>query len=101
MNANEQIYELLNIIKRDYGLYIGEKSVRRLSHFLSGYTVALNRIYGQTCTFNSDFQKYIEAKYCDKTRHHWSDILCYYHHTDEAAFDNFFELLDEFKRTNK
>ena len=101
MNANEQIYELLDTIKRDYGLYIGEKSVRRLSHFLSGYTVALNRIYGQTYNFDSDFQKYIEAKYGDKTRHHWSDILCYYHHTDEAAFDNFFELLDEFKRTNK
>ncbi len=95
----EHIDNLLQKIKDKYGIYIGKKSVRILSTFLSGYICAVYELTGDKSIllFNSKFQLFVEKRnnlnFCNK---HWSEIIAF-NRSEEEAFDQFFYLYEEYK----
>lgn len=95
-----EILALLEDVKDKYGMYIGRKSLRNLSGFLSGYECAVNRMQNRWSLFNAAFQRFVEDEFnWNGPMYHWSDILLE-ERTDSEAFDLFYELLEEFKKTN-
>lgn len=95
----ERIYVLLENIKDKSGAYIGDKNLHKLSTFLSGYECALYDITGERVFFDSTFQLYIEKVFNRKSYEgkHWDGILIERYGL-EAAFDQFYFYLDDFKR---
>ena len=95
----EQIDILLEKIEKQYGVYIGKKSLSRLSTFLSGYECALEDLTGSRPYFNARFQTFIEKKegkeFCTE---HWSVILSE-GRSDEDAFDKFFHYWTEMRQS--
>lgn len=92
----EQIFHLLDNIRDKYGVYIGEPSLERLSHFLSGYACALLDLTGERVVFDAAFQRFAEARFGENGQH-W-DKLISEGREPEKAFSLFFVLLEEFKR---
>lgn len=92
----EHIFHLLDSIRDKYGLYIGEPSLERLSHFLSGYACALLDLTGERVVFDAAFQRFAEARLGQNGKH-WDGILSEGREPEEA-FSLFFVLLDEFRR---
>ncbi len=89
------INSIIEKISKNPGLYIGKKSLERLSTFLSGYECALNMVLQDFPYFDSKFQQFIENKYgltyCTK---HWSEIISA-NTTEEEAFDLFLQYWNE------
>ena len=86
----ERINVLLEKIEKQYGVYIGEKSLSRLSTFLSGYECALEDITGSRPFFNAKFQAFVEKKEGKEcTTDPW-DVILSEKCTEEEAFDKFF-----------
>ena len=82
------------------GVYIGRKSLERLTTFISGYIQCLYDIEGSCPDFLPGFQKYIEARYGLKDNififRHWSEIISFFNATEDEAFDEFYELLKQY-----
>ncbi|OPH56973.1 hypothetical protein BC351_26550 [Paenibacillus ferrarius] len=75
--------------------FIGRKSLTPLWHFLHGYQYCLfdiERDYYNT----HGFQEYIEDFYYFHGAHSWAHIIQNNCIDDEAAFDKFYEHLDEY-----
>ena len=97
----ERMKLLIERIEQKYGVYIGRKSLSRLSTFLSGYECALEDLTGSRPFFNAEFQAFVEKKEGKELcTDHWSVILsegC----SDEEAFDKFFaywkEMMSEYE----
>ena len=95
----EEIFNLLDELQDNFGMYIGNKSLNKLTTFISGYECAMNRLLGHYSFFNSKFQLFVDSflgddfhvQHCAKTLH--------YDKTEEEAFDLFYEVLEEFKKT--
>ena len=94
-NFEQQLNHLIQKMKIDYGLFIGEKSLQRLSFFLRGYMYAFFEENGYIFAFDKDFQAYIQNKTHFNEVLHWDTIL-QSGRTDEEAFDEFFIQYDHF-----
>lgn len=100
-NYMERIYNLLQDIRKRYGMYIGAPSLERLSWFLAGYESAIKDMFIPQCGFKGDFnfqfQRFVENKDNaeDNMGKHWSKIISS-GKTEEEAFQVFFEYVDEF-----
>lgn len=92
----EHIFRLLDSIRDKYGVYIGELSLERRSHFLSGYACALLDLTGERVVFDAAFQRFVEARFGQNGKH-WDGLLSEGREPKEA-FSLFFVLLEEFKR---
>ena len=98
-NPMAEIFALLEDVKNNYSMYIGRKSLRELAALISSYELAMNRLMGHSCSFSVQFQRYVEAERAwNDPMIHWSKIL-QSQRTDSEAFDLFYELLEEFKKT--
>lgn len=76
--------------------YIGKKSMKRLDLFILGYTLCQTEKEDIHQDFVGEFQNFIEKKYTIMESKRFSKIIQSYSTSDECAFDNFYELLDEF-----
>ena len=95
----EEILNLLDELRKNYGLYIGKKSLNELATFISGYECAMNRLLGHYSFFNSKFQLFIDESVRDDYHvHHWAKTL-HDNKTEEEAFDLFYMVLEDFKKT--
>lgn len=93
---DKKIYDLLITINKTPGLYLGRKSLERLSFFIHGYIFRQTEIDEEyECLMLKNFQKFVENHYNINT-HHWSQIIAFYSSSDEKAFDRFYELLNRF-----
>lgn len=106
MNNTNNLYAILDKIEIDYALYIGKKSLERLSLFISIYTLIYFNFTGEHLTFWSEFQSftehYYETKYqienqCWRIKG-WSDIIQFFSASDEDAFETFYKLYSMFKK---
>ncbi len=70
----ERIYRLLENIRNRYGVYIGVRSLERLSTFLSGYECALLDLNGERVAFDSSFQRFAEARFGQNGKH-WDKLI--------------------------
>ncbi len=92
--------EIMEGIRKRPGMYTGEKSLRKLSWYLEGYTFCRNEMDEEEFTFIEEFQEFVEKKYrmdeynIDFTKSYVDIISLFY--GDYRAVDKFFELYDEF-----
>ena len=70
-----EILDVLKLLKQNYLMFIGAKSLNRLAMFISGYAYCIYRNEGK-------------------------ELIEFFSRTDEEAFDTFYRLLDEFLEQN-
>ena len=97
MNIENEIHlcRIIGSIKQNYGLYIGEKSLTYLSHFLNGYRYRFFEEQQYLFSFQKEFQVYIEKLYQIENGRAWNEIIKN-GLSEKDAFDMFFRLLEQF-----
>jgi hypothetical protein len=95
-------YSLLEAIRHKPAMYLGRKSVNDLHIWLQGYFYAKIEsgipLSAQEKEFK-EFNKFIQEKYDWHDVGSWAAKIAYYNRSEETAFEKFFELLDEFKKS--
>lgn len=86
-------------------MYIGRPSVSDLQMFLTGYEFARSEmgleLTVQEQEFYEEFQPWLQQKFGITTVASWEKLIMLSCHDEKEGFEQFFELLDEFKHYNK
>ncbi len=98
------LYDLLNEIRKRPNMYLGSKSLTSLRQFVEGYTLR-NQIEGTEDASEKEFAKFDEfvrdyycCSYMTGSSAGWcNNILATHYGREEDAFDDFFKLLDLFR----
>ncbi|MDF9824490.1 hypothetical protein M2475_000792 [Breznakia sp. PF5-3] len=97
-----RLVDLLQKIKERPGMYLGEKSLTKLSWFLTGYLVSEAEVYENMKPnyIVGSFEQYLnkEYGYCNKK---WNKILDFHQITEANKFDTFFNELSKYKELLK
>jgi hypothetical protein len=95
------LFTLLAKIKSKPAMYLGQPSVADLFMFLAGYKSAKLEMgiapSAPELRFYREFQPWLTTKYQITTNKSWAKILQFYTPDDRSAFEQFFDLLDEFQ----
>lgn len=96
MDTPKNFYELLLMIKKYPGAFLGKKSAQKLKSFLDGfeYAMILCRNDRYIKSYN-DFKEWFEIKYDIKSVGSWYEILSQ-KYDDTQAFDVFLNEAEEF-----
>lgn len=101
MNKPNDIIDLLFMIKKRPGAYIGKRSIVKLKSFLDGYCCAL--IY-ENINYNLDiyysFNEWLAERYNINSVVLWDTYLVQKTKDEALSFDLFFEELEIFLREN-
>ncbi|MEM9213280.1 MAG: hypothetical protein AAGD25_02940 [Cyanobacteria bacterium P01_F01_bin.150] len=94
------LFPLLEKIKTKPGLYIGTSSIIHLRMFIVGYRFARKEM-GVEMTeaegdFYKNFQPWLQNRLSIQTVSSWDKLIQLTCIDDKAAFDYFFQLLEEF-----
>lgn len=99
----EKLNEVMVQIKKRPGMFLGKKSLERLSWYLEGYELCRNSAGEGEFKFSEEFQKFVEEKYKIKSynlkgRISYVKIIMFFSFAqcECTALDRFFELYDEF-----
>jgi hypothetical protein len=99
--AMEPLFELLENIKNKPGIYIGKASVTELRMFIVGYRFARSELKIELADaerdFHKNFQPWLQIRLNVHTSNSWDKILLFTVIDEKQAFQNFFQLLDEFR----
>jgi hypothetical protein len=103
--AMSTLFDLLEKIKTKPGLYIGTASITNLRMFILGYRLARSEV-GITNTeaesdFHKNFQPWLQNRLSIRTVNAWDKLILLTCIDEKAAFDYFFQLLDEFLQRDK
>lgn len=93
----DEINELLDVLRERPGLFIGKKSLDRLTTFVTGYIHCAYIKDGVMLQFLPGFQEFVENRYGKHSGRNWPHIIEFYSVYEEDAFDKFYDLLDEFR----
>ena len=98
---DESIYDMLEAIRKKPGMCIGEPSIARLDSFICGYGAGLGRS-GFALRDTRNFHRFNDwiarrLNFADSTSG-WSRMIRHKSRSDADAFEQFFVLLDEFKK---
>lgn len=93
---DKRLYNLLQVMKERPAVFIGKKSLRYLSTYISGYIHCMYDMEDVHPEFLPGFQEYIEKYYNVQKMKHWSEIIQFFSGTEESAFDRFYEHVEEF-----
>lgn len=88
----DKLYEIIKKVKKSPELYLGKKSLERLDAFISGYIVACDN----NIEYFPGFSEFIQDRFNIHDSHRDTEIIQFYSMSDEEAFYQYFELLDEF-----
>lgn len=93
-----KVYELLLEIRHRPEIYIGKRSLTELVSFMDGFQYAFYVINDKQkyINFFSGFRRWVSKRYGITSTQHWSKIICFYSIDEADAFNNFYELLDEY-----
>ena len=94
-----EIIELLDSIKKRPGHFLGVKSIVKLEMFLNGFIYAKQVHEGRPPVEEPllvNFTPWIKNKYGIKTEQSWMQVILFFSADEFDAFDNFFNLLDDF-----
>lgn len=98
---DESVFDFLFSLRKKSALYFGEKSLTRLRVFLAGYQCGLakaGKILNGEVRFHS-FHDWVAAKLgFTSSTSGWCNMILSKSKDEKAAFDRFFELLEEFQR---
>jgi hypothetical protein len=95
-----KISELFVEVLDSPGMFIGNKSITRLSAFIDGYWLAIHR--GDKAAeddLTRGFNEWVAKRFRITTSHNWADIILFMSGGNEnAAFDMTKELWEEYER---
>ncbi len=99
------LFDLLEKIQTKPGLYLGTASITNLRMFLLGYRLARTEA-GITNTeaesdFYKNFQPWLQNRLSIHTVNAWDKLILLTCIDEKAAFDYFFQLLNEFLQRDK
>lgn len=99
----QSVYELLDVIRKKPGIYIGEPSLTALNHFIHGFAYALmateNPFDDEDPPF-SGFHDWIASRFgFAQSTLGWTNMLLRSVGDETAAFERFFIELDEYRRS--
>ncbi|YAF94973.1 MAG: hypothetical protein AB3A66_20670 [Nodularia sp. CChRGM 3473] len=99
------LFNLLERIKTKPGLYLGTTSITNLRMFILGYRFSRSELgIANTDTesdFYKNFQPWLQNRLSIHTVNAWDKIILLTCIDEKAAFDYFFQLLDEFIQRDK
>ena len=96
MDTPKNFYELLLMIKKYPGAFLGEKSAQKLKSFLDGFEYAMIINQKNYCIKSyTEFKKWFEKKYNIQSIESWYDYLRR-NYNEVEAFDAFFIEIEEF-----
>ncbi|MBD2169472.1 hypothetical protein H6G04_34500 [Calothrix membranacea FACHB-236] len=100
ITTNEYLYEMLDKIKQNPGIFLGKYSITRLRAFLDGYMSSREDLglspTQQEIEFNK-FQDWIQTRFKITSSHGWDSIILFYSADEREALNNFFELFEQFR----
>lgn len=99
------LFDLIEKIQTKPGLYLGTASITNLRMFLLGYRFARTEA-GITNTetesdFYKNFQPWLQNRLSIRTVNAWDKLILLTCIDEKAAFDYFFQLLNEFLQRDK
>jgi hypothetical protein len=101
----ESLFELLEKIKNKPGIYIGKASVTELRMFIVGYRFARSELKIELAEaerdFHKNFQPWSQIRLNVRTSNSWDKILLFTVMEEKQAFQNFFQLLEEFRSRDR
>jgi hypothetical protein len=99
------LFNLLETIKTKPELYLGTASISNLRMFIQGYRFARKELSISNTEVESDFYKnfqpWLQNRLSIRTVNGWDKIILLTCIDEKAAFDYFFQLLDEFLQRDK
>jgi hypothetical protein len=100
-----QVFELLEKINQQPGLYLGTESITALRHFLVGYKFARQEMEvlpsDEELDFYQEFQPWLQIQLHVRTANSWDKIILLQSIDEKAAFEHFFRLLKEFRQRDR
>ena len=100
----DNLYKLLQKIKKRPAMYLGKNSIFSLQAFLDGYYFARREIGIPLTAEETEFQtflQWIRQKFNVETGQLWSSILLFHSADEKSAVDRFFTLFEEFYQNHK
>lgn len=95
------IYDLLDRMRQRPGLYLGVKSISRLSAFLDGYVLAFDDASLALEMGDPSFARFSEwvaqTQGQPESIASWNDLILWEVDDEEIAVDEFYKLLDKFR----
>lgn len=97
---NNDILNVIYEIKAKPGLYLTTQTIGALKNFLVGW---ISREPNNVTNDNiiNEFQIWLEEKYILKSTQSWDRIIYFYSKDEYNAFNQFYQLLDEFLETKQ
>lgn len=89
-------YEMLQKIKERPALFIGEKNLSHLSHFINGYSYRAAETDQSFCGCLPGFGEFVHRYYNLSTSMSGEKLIIEREDSEEKAFEKFYELLDNF-----
>jgi len=105
MELMSTLFDLLEKIQTQPGLYLGTASITNLRMFIFGYRFARKELSISNTEAESDFYKnfqpWLQNRLSIRTVNGWDKQILLTCIDEKAAFDYFFQLLDEFLQRDK
>ena len=98
------LYGLLEKIKQRSSLYLGKRSLSHLHVFIDGYTFARRQLgipVTEQETKFEEFQEWIEKRFNQADTQSWSRIILFYSEDEADALKRFFDLFEEFLKSEQ
>jgi len=93
------LFELLQKIEKNSGMYLGHQSVSDLFMFLAGYEFARSQINEELTQaeedFYNEFQPWLQQKLGVRSVTSWAKLISC--HDEKTGFEMFFKFLREFQ----
>lgn len=99
-----QFNDLLQKIKQRPALYLGQNSIHSLQAFLDGYYFARRELDIPLTDQEIEFQNFLQwirQRFNVETGQPWSSIVLFHASDERSAVNRFFELFDEFQRSQQ
>ncbi|BAB73555.1 hypothetical protein ACN23B_09250 [Anabaena sp. FACHB-709] len=98
------LYNLLQKIKKRPAMYLGRNSIFSLQAFLDGYYFARREIGINLTEEEVEFQNFLQwirHRFNVETGQLWSSIILFHSADEKSAVDRFFTLFEEFNQQHK
>lgn len=93
----DEFYQLVMRIKPRPQLYVGERSLAYIFHFLNGYGFCKSMSDPDFGTWLfRDFREYLAKKFMDTRTFNWLSLIQAYCPQEDDEIDFFYDNLDEF-----
>ena len=95
------LFELLQKVEKNSGMYLGRQSVSDLFMFLAGYEFARSQINEELTQeeedFYNEFQPWLQQKLGVRSVTSWAKLIMLSCHDEKTGFEMFFKFLREFQ----